>query len=93
MTKFFSFGLNVLKGFILFVGLLFTQNISLSASGEKFFECSTRVSMFKKLRPGDLLCLVQTKSKGQVAAVLAGVGATLLGGSRQGAGIDKNIAV
>lgn len=36
MTKFFSFGLNVLKGFILFVGLLFTQNISLSASGEKF---------------------------------------------------------
>ena len=52
-----------------FVKAAHAQFTTATASGEKFFECSTRVSMFKKLRPGDLLCLVQTKSKGQVAAV------------------------
>ena len=36
-----------------------------TADGQKFFECFVRRNIFKKLAPGDLLILVQTRSHGQ----------------------------
>ena len=45
------------------------QFVTATADGEKFFECSKRKYMFKKLLPGDLLVLVQTKSQQRAVAV------------------------
>ena len=45
------------------------QFVAATADGKKFFECSKGKHMFKKLLPGDLLVLVQTKSRQRAVAV------------------------
>jgi hypothetical protein len=52
-----------------FVKSVHVQFATATASGDKFFECSTKSNMFKNMSPGDFLLLVQTKSQQRVVAV------------------------
>ena len=58
-----------LPGAHVFVKSVREEFVTATADGEKFFECSTAKSMFKKFNVGDLLLLVQTRSKQRVLAV------------------------
>jgi hypothetical protein len=52
-----------------FVKSVQEQFVTATADGKKFFECSKRKHMFNQLLPGDLLVLVQTKSRQRAVAV------------------------
>ena len=58
-----------LPGGRVFVKAVREEFVTATADGEKFFECSKKSQIFKKLNAGDLLLLMQTQSQQRVVAV------------------------